>query len=160
MFQNFNFVLSVEAKMPKGPELYLASVFVNKVCKGRIFSGNVIKSAVSVKNPDVPWNKDNYNISATSRGKEIRLTLTQMHDMNTNRKLAKMHIIFRFGMSGKFRFDTPDSLHKHAHLNFYSKCGKHVLSYVDQRRFGRWEVDGVWGKDRGPCVIQECAAFR
>ncbi|XP_042864938.1 endonuclease 8-like 1 isoform X2 [Penaeus japonicus] len=35
-----------------------------------------------------------------------------------------------------------------------------VLSFVDYRRFGRWEVDGTWGSDRGPDPMWEYPSFR
>ena len=28
-----------------------------------------------------------------------------------------------------------------------------MLSFVDYRRFGKWEINGEWGKDRGPDPI-------
>ena len=147
--------------MPEGPELHLAGLFVNQICKGRIFSGKVRKSSVSTKNPDVPWDEENYSISAISRGKEVKLCLTKC--ATNKKKMPKcktLDILFRFGMSGKFRFDKANEMHKHAHLNFYTKEGDMVLSFVDFRRFGRWEIDADWGKNRGPCVLQEYEAFR
>ncbi|KAI8508017.1 Endonuclease 8-like 1 [Branchiostoma belcheri] len=52
-------------------------------------------------------------------------------------------------------------LPKHAHLMFYTRDKPPmVLSFVDVRRFGRWEVGGGWQKDRGPCVILEYQDFR
>merc|ERR1712203_828152 len=35
-----------------------------------------------------------------------------------------------------------------------------VLSFVDYRRFGRWELEGDWGKDRGPDPIYDYENFR
>ncbi len=154
------------------------------MCQGQIFTGKVIKSEVSVKNPDVDWNEAAYSISATSRGKEIKLTLTALdpqetksvkngkmkprknvklkkNDSLTNGFIAKsMDILFRFGMSGKFEFQDSDSMEKHSHLNFYTVNGNKVLSFVDYRRFGRWEINSDWGPQRGPCVITEYDSFR
>uniref|UniRef100_A0A3B3RZR8 Nei-like DNA glycosylase 1 n=1 Tax=Paramormyrops kingsleyae TaxID=1676925 RepID=A0A3B3RZR8_9TELE len=56
--------------MPEGPELHLASLFVNKVCTGLVFTGAVQKSAIS-KCPEVPFTSDAYSITAISRGKEV-----------------------------------------------------------------------------------------
>ena len=42
---------------------------------------------------------------------------------------------------------------------FMHPCPK-VLCFVDYRRFGRWEVEGDWGKDRGPDPIFEYDEFR
>lgn len=35
-----------------------------------------------------------------------------------------------------------------------------MLCFVDYRRFGRWEVGGTWGKDRGPDPMWEYPSFR
>ncbi|KAF7663237.1 hypothetical protein LDENG_00216020 [Lucifuga dentata] len=152
--------------MPEGPELHLASLYVNRMCDGVVFTGPVRKSEVS-KNPDVPFTCEAYRITATSRGKEVKLTLTPMKsDESKEGQMAgqadqPMDIVFRFGMSGYFRFTTEDELPKHAHLRFYSKekpC--RVLSFVDARRFGSWQPNGMWQPDRGPCIMFEYRSFR
>uniref|UniRef100_A0AAY5K5S3 Endonuclease VIII-like 1 DNA binding domain-containing protein n=2 Tax=Esox lucius TaxID=8010 RepID=A0AAY5K5S3_ESOLU len=63
--------------MPEGPELHLASLFVNRMCRGVVFTGPVHRSEVS-KNPQVPFCCPAYTITATSRGKEVRLTLSPL----------------------------------------------------------------------------------
>ncbi|XP_031717113.1 endonuclease 8-like 1 isoform X2 [Anarrhichthys ocellatus] len=152
--------------MPEGPELHLASLYVNNMCAGVVFTGAVRKSEVS-KNPDVPFTCEAYRITAASRGKEVKLTLTPMKSDDSKNTVKAgqadqpMDIVFRFGMSGYFRFTTEDELPKHAHLRFYSKeepC--RVLSYVDARRFGSWHPDGKWQPDRGPCIMFEYESFR
>ncbi|XP_030281912.1 endonuclease 8-like 1 [Sparus aurata] len=152
--------------MPEGPELHLASLYVNKMCNGVVFTGPVRKSEVS-KSPDVPFTCEAYRITATSRGKEVKLTLTPMKSDDTKRKAKKgqadqpMDVVFRFGMSGYFRFTTEDELPKHAHLRFYSTekpC--RVLSFVDARRFGSWQHSGTWQPSRGPCIMFEYKSFR
>ena len=35
-----------------------------------------------------------------------------------------------------------------------------VLSFVDYRRFGRWEVGADWSRDRGPDLMWEYEKFR
>lgn len=35
-----------------------------------------------------------------------------------------------------------------------------VLSFVDFRRFGRWQINADWGLDRGPCPITDYENFR
>ncbi|XP_041794563.1 endonuclease 8-like 1 [Chelmon rostratus] len=152
--------------MPEGPELHLASLYVNKMCNGVVFTGPVRKSEVS-KSPDVPFTCEAYRITATSRGKEVMLTLTPMKSDDPKRRVKAgqadrpMDIVFRFGMSGYFRFTTEDELPKHAHLRFYSKekpC--RVLSFVDARRFGSWQSNGTWQPGRGPCIMFEYKSFR
>ena len=154
--------------MPEGPELHLASRFVNHVCRDRLFAGKVVKSAVSLKNPDVDWDLPAYLISATSRGKEVKLTLIEANSNQSKTNGKKKNVVgktldisFRFGMSGQFKFQNVDNMHKHSHLNFYTKDEpKMVLSFVDYRRFGRWEIDGTWNPERGPCVMFEYQDFR
>lgn len=152
--------------MPEGPELHLASLFVNRMCEGVVFTGAVEKSEVN-KNPEVPFFCDAYCIKAQSRGKEVRLTLTPIkNDGDSKHKAAKqsqqpMDVVFRFGMSGFFRFTSVDDLPKHSHLRFYTNETPHrVLSFEDTRRFGSWHPNGTWQKDRGPCVMFEYESFR
>ncbi|XP_016145763.1 endonuclease 8-like 1 isoform X1 [Sinocyclocheilus grahami] len=153
--------------MPEGPELHLASLYVNKMCEGLVFSGAVEKSEVN-KNPEVPFCCDAYCIKAHSRGKEVRLSLTPIkNDDDGKRKVTKhqsqepMDVVFRFGMSGFFRFTSVDDLPKHAHLRFYTNENpRRVLSFEDTRRFGSWHPNGTWQKDRGPCVMFEYESFR
>ena len=59
--------------MPEGPELHLAAQFVRNIGHRNVFTGAVVKSEVSLKNPDVPWNKKEYTVDATSRGKGKQL---------------------------------------------------------------------------------------
>uniref|UniRef100_UPI0037E88D38 endonuclease 8-like 1 n=1 Tax=Semicossyphus pulcher TaxID=241346 RepID=UPI0037E88D38 len=152
--------------MPEGPELHLASLYVNRMCEGVVFAGPVRKSEVS-KSPDVPFTCEAYRITATSRGKEVKLTLTPMKSDEPKKRVKEgqadqpMDIVVRFGMSGFFRFTTEDELPKHSHLRFYSKetpC--RVLSFVDARRFGGWQPGGTWQPDRGPCIMFEYKSFR
>lgn len=157
--------------MPEGPELYKNSQFVNRVCKGLIFSGKIVKSAVSVKNPDVEFPACDYSIHSESRGKEMALILTPLNSDSKGKRIKKENggeceqkrtrILFRFGMSGKFTFGPIKDLHKHAHLNFYTKEKPvMVLSFVDVRRFGRWELTDLWSKDRAPDPMFEYEEFR
>ncbi|KAI4825586.1 hypothetical protein KUCAC02_021266 [Chaenocephalus aceratus] len=152
--------------MPEGPELHLGSLYVNKMCAGVVFTGPVRKSEVS-KSPDVPFTCEAYRITASSRGKEVKLRLTPMKSDDSKQRSKAgqadqtMDVVFRFGMSGYFRFTSEDELPKHSHLCFYSKetpC--RVLSFVDTRRFGSWQANGTWQPDRGPCIMFEYESFR
>ncbi|XP_063301941.1 endonuclease 8-like 1 [Pelobates fuscus] len=141
--------------MPEGPELHLASIFVNTRCANLHFAGAVEKSEVS-KNPEVPFCCPDFTISSVSRGKEVKLILTPVEDGH-----EPTHILFRFGMSGSFTMTNKAEIPKHAHLRFYTKgVPRQVLSFVDPRRFGSWEVNGSWQPERGPCVMQEYEKFR
>ncbi|XP_056307640.1 endonuclease 8-like 1 [Danio aesculapii] len=153
--------------MPEGPELHIASLFVNRMCDGVVFTGAVEKSEVN-KNPEVPFCCDAYCIKAQSRGKEVRLTLTPIkNDASSKRKIDKRqsqqstNVVFRFGMSGFFSFTLVDELPKHAHLRFYTnETPRRVLSFEDTRRFGSWQPNGSWQKNRGPCILFEYESFR
>ncbi|XP_046581058.1 endonuclease 8-like 1 [Haliotis rubra] len=155
--------------MPEGPELHLASRFVNFACKGRVFAGKIVKSDVH-KSKDIIWDHTDYTISASSRGKELKLTLTALGDSPSKDKKKhaisprSVDIMFQFGMSGKFNFCGVDEMEKHSHLNFYTKKAEgsnpEVLSFVDYRRFGKWTEKWDWAADRGPCVMFEYPAFR
>ncbi|XP_066979884.1 endonuclease 8-like 1 [Macrobrachium rosenbergii] len=146
--------------MPEGPEIFLASLFINTVSKSRSYGGRVVKSEVSTKNPDVEWDCEKYHISAVARGKELKVTLTEGEEDKKNAKW--IDILFRFGMSGSFKFTSVADLPKHAHLRFFTNDGDKpmVLSFVDYRRFGRWEVGADWSSERGPDPMWEYESFR
>ncbi|KAM6202444.1 endonuclease 8-like 1 [Rhynchocyon petersi] len=145
--------------MPEGPELHLASLFVNEICKELVFSGCVEKSSVS-RNPEVPFTSSAYRISATARGKELRLTLSP--EPGAQPPQEPLAIVFRFGMSGSFQLAPRNELPAHAHLRFYTAPPgpRLALCFVDIRRFGRWDPGGEWQPDRGPCVLLEYEQFR
>lgn len=149
--------------MPEGPELHLAARFINHVCNGRVF-GCIIKSEIS-KNPMVIPEFAQFTITATSRGKELKLSLTE----NFEQKITKtaqpkiLGILFTFGLAGKFDFQDAAKLEKHAHINFFT-CDsgpKQVLSFIDYMRFGKWTPNADFSyKERSPCVITEYQKFR
>lgn len=144
--------------MPEGPEIKTNSLFVNSVCNGKIFTGKPIRSAVA-KSPEIDFDCNKYTISSKSRGKELMLVLQCECTV-----CDKMHLLFRFGMSGKFMFTSKEQLPKHAHLQFYtaantSSAEQCVLSFVDARRFGSWHITQEWGQERGPDVVYEYDAF-
>ncbi|XP_054069852.1 endonuclease 8-like 1 isoform X2 [Rissa tridactyla] len=140
--------------MPEGPELHLAGRYINEACCGVVFSGGVERSAVS-KNPEVPFSSEAYRISATSRGKELRLTLAPLGPGEPQ------DLVFRFGMSGSFRLCPVAQLPRHAHLRFLTReSPPRALCFVDARRFGSWRLGDAWQPGRGPCVLSEYQAFR
>ncbi|KAM9586044.1 endonuclease 8-like 1 [Trichechus inunguis] len=145
--------------MPEGPELHLASLFVNEACRELVFGGRVEKSSVS-RNPEVPFESSAYSISATARGKELRLTLSPLPGAQPPQE--PLALVFRFGMSGSFQLAPSDALPPHAHLRFYtvSPGPGLALCFVDIRRFGRWDLGGEWQQGRGPCVLLEYEQFR
>ncbi|XP_003784577.1 endonuclease 8-like 1 isoform X1 [Otolemur garnettii] len=145
--------------MPEGPEVHLASHFVNEACGGLVFGGCVEKSPIS-RNPEVPFESTAYCISASARGKELRLTLSPLPGAQPPQE--PLALVFRFGMSGSFQLVPGDALPPHAHLRFYTAPPgpRLALCFVDIRRFGRWDLGGEWQLDRGPCVLLEYEQFR
>ncbi|KAI8506175.1 Endonuclease 8-like 1 [Branchiostoma belcheri] len=129
--------------MPEGPELHLAARFVNAMCAGRVFSGKPVKSEVNWKNPEVAFEAAAYTVSAVSRGKEAAITFD-------NGFQTGPYFTVRPG---------PELVIERFH-GFHQDKPPMVLSFVDVRRFGRWEVGAGWQKDRGPCVILEYQDFR
>nr|XP_030730797.1 endonuclease 8-like 1 isoform X2 [Globicephala melas] len=146
-------------RMPEGPELHLASHFVNEACSELVFGGCVEKSPVS-RNPEVPFESSAYHISALARGKELRLTLSPLPGAQPPR--GPLALVFRFGMTGSFQLVPSDALPPHAHLRFYTAPPgpRLALCFVDIRRFGRWDLGGKWQPGRGPCVLLEYEQFR
>ena len=116
--------------MPEGPELHLAAKFITTLGKRTLFGGRVIKSEVSTKNPDVEWDKKVYRMKAESRGKELKVILMNGKEEEGMKKEEEegkkkeeeegqgetLSILFRFGMSGSFKYTKVTELHKHAHL--------------------------------------------
>ncbi|XP_069653960.1 endonuclease 8-like 1 [Haliaeetus albicilla] len=142
------------AAMPECPELHLAGRYINEACGGMVFSGGVERSEVG-RGPEVPFSSEAYRISATSRGKELRLTLAPLGPGQPQ------DLVFRFGMSGSFRLCPAAQLPRHAHLRFLSReSPPRALCFVDARRFGSWRLGDAWQQGRGPCVLSEYQAFR
>ena len=145
--------------MPEGPEIHLSCLFVNSVCSGRMFTGEVTKSAVS-KNPDILFSSPRYTITAEARGKELALFLTCLQK-NPDENGSRVRLLFRFGMTGRFRFTSAADMPKHSHLQFYTmEEPQNILNFVDSRRFGSWRVSECWGEERGPDPMTEHEEFK
>ncbi|NWI90199.1 NEIL1 Endonuclease, partial [Pitta sordida] len=109
------------------------------------------------RGPEVPFRSEAYRISATARGKELRLTLSAL---DPGAALSQ-DLVFRFGMSGSFRLCPAAELPRHAHLRFLTRQSpQRALCFVDPRRFGSWRLGDAWQPERGPCVVSEYQAFR
>ncbi|NXT75694.1 NEIL1 Endonuclease, partial [Zapornia atra] len=97
------------------------------------------------RGPEVPFSSEAYRISATSRGKELRLALVPL---GTG---PSQDLVFRLGIS------PPH----HARLRFRTRENPpRALCFIDARRFGSWRLGDAWQPDRGPCVLSEYQAFR
>ena len=78
----------------------------------------------------------------------------------TDRQLRKCFYVFEPLLGRPRQLSAADELDKHAHLQFSTLDKKNVVSFVDYRRFGRWEEGADWGRDRGPDPVYEHDAFR
>ena len=137
--------------MPELAELRLTADFVNKVANGLRFK--TIKKNPIHKGKDISVPYKLFTISAESRGKELMLTLK-----NTDSD-KKKHLLLTMGMSGHFDHTNTGEEDKHAHLNFIEKDGT-TLSFVDVRRFGKWQWVDDWSKNRGPDPTTEFDKFK
>ncbi|OQV13831.1 Endonuclease 8-like 1 [Hypsibius exemplaris] len=149
--------------MPELAEIHLASRLINRVAAGRFFKSPVIKSEVSTKMKDLEWNSEKFTVESTARGKELQMVLT---DVSESKKSGpedggqKLTLTFGFGMTGMFSFDRFDQLPKHAHLQFITtETPANVLSFVDYRRFGKWDVRD-YDFTRSPDPVKSPREFR
>ena len=60
--------------MPEGPEIRIASMFINQVASTHTFGGKVLKGEKATKLVDVPFDATEYTLNAESRGKELKVT--------------------------------------------------------------------------------------
>ena len=73
--------------MPEGPEIRIASMFINQVASTHTFGGKVLKGEKATKLVDVPFDANEYTINAESRGKELKVTYSVM---------ASRHLLYNF----------------------------------------------------------------
>merc|ERR1711991_47326 len=152
-------VLARSSSMPELAEVHQFAATVNRHSEHVYVK--VTKAEVHKLENNFPrWSK--FKLRARARGKEAILSITRL-DGKKQKEPEERHYLFRFGMSGSFRYFGPgEELHKHAHVVFEDETGKHRVAFVDQRRFGRWEEvesDEDWGEERGPDPVYEYAAF-
>ncbi len=133
--------------MPELAELKLFADYVNVSVKNKVF--NALRKTSSFKQPNLVSPFPTYVITAESRGKELKLTLSDSESVKT--------LIFGFGMTGHFVFTKTGKEEKFSHLMFDTD-DRYTLSFVDQRRFGRWKW-GTWKVERGPDPTVEYKAF-
>ena len=151
--------------MPEGPELYKAAQFLNKVGSDFIFSKIRLLKPPSDKHPSISWTKPLFSLSAESRGKEIRISISETDVKNEKKcnptNLETLNILLTFGMAGRFAFTKTSDIQKHSLLMF-DTTNNHTFSFVDTRHFGRWSVTNDWSlaNKRGPSIISEYNAFR
>ena len=109
--------------MPEGPELRMTAMFINQVASTHVFGGKIIKGEKATKLEDVPFEAGAYAVKAEPRGKEVKVHLTTLTNSTKHSTQKVSHLLFRFGMSGCFRFtkNREQDIPKHAHLRFITK---------------------------------------
>lgn len=140
--------------MPELAELAIMADFVNSYAKGVTFH-KIEKSPVSKVKTDLNvFAGGPFTVSASSRGKEMLLTL--------ERENEKKHLLISMGMSGNVMADANVTetcvLPKHAHLRIYGQGT--VICLVDPRRFAKWSWKEGFSENRGPCPVKEHKEFR
>jgi endonuclease VIII-like 1 len=135
--------------MPELAELKLTAAYINTVSEGLFF--NKIEKNPVHKGVEIDAESTVFKISAKSRGKELMVYLIS--------PIGYVSLRMNMGMAGHFQITPTGKESKHAHLKFYSECGK-TLSFVDVRRFGKWKVESDWSADRGPDPTQDFEGFQ
>jgi endonuclease VIII-like 1 len=132
--------------MPEGPEIRIMADFITQIAAGKVFS-QVEKSAIYKF--DIPVVK-NFGLSATSRGKELKLHFI------TKNKTRSTSMVMGLGMTGYWLYQKNHDLPKHTHLLFHYR--DHVLAFNDARRFSH--IRGTdFSPDRGPDPVTEYEDF-
>ena len=151
--------------MPEGPELYKAASFLNHIASQHIFKRVRLLKEPSHKHPLIPWTKPRFSLAGEARGKEIRITFTELSlkDEVKNDKLIPetLNILLTFGMAGRFAMTKTDETRKHS-LLMLDTTDDETFSFVDTRHFGRWILTDQWSPPtkRGPSIITEYELFR
>ncbi|XP_063683367.1 endonuclease 8-like 1 [Bolinopsis microptera] len=151
--------------MPEGPELYKAATFLNHIASQHIFKKVRPLKEPSHKHPLIPWTKPSFSLAGEARGKEIRITFTELSlkDEVKNDKFfpETLNILLTFGMAGRFAMTKTGETRKHSLLMF-DTTDDQTFSFVDTRHFGRWILTDEWSPQtkRGPSIITEYQLFR
>lgn len=136
--------------MPELAELSLSSQMINQVSEGKTYIK--INKNPKHKGLDIKAPFERFSIESISRGKELLLIFKDKYEELSNDSLK-----FTFGMAGHFKYTKTGEEKKHSHLMFYTEDG-YTLSYVDVRRFGKWQWGG-WGRNRGPDPTKDYTGF-
>ena len=154
--------------MPEGPELYKAATFLNHIASQHVFKKVRLLQQPSHKHPLIPWTKPKFSLAGEARGKEIRITFTEVSlkdevksDKGKGFVPETLNVLLTFGMAGRFAFTKSDETKKHSLLMF-DTTDDHTFSFVDTRHFGRWILTDNWSPPdkRGPSIISEYEMFR
>jgi endonuclease VIII-like 1 len=135
--------------MPELAELRLSADYINEQSVGKTFYR--IRKSPQHKGVELGTPYNEFTLSATSRGKELLITVYDKNSPDTK------SIVMGLGMVGQFVITETGKSPRFAHLMFDTTDG-YTLNFVDMRRFGRWAW-GTWKDDRSPDPTTEYNAF-
>ena len=111
--------------MPELAEIHSYARNINEWCSGLYFDG--ITKRATGKGVDVSLLvSGRFTLFAQARGKELKLTIqpeTSPH--------SPIHVTFRHGLVGIWKWAKTQHIPKHAHIYFESSSASHSLWYVD-----------------------------
>jgi endonuclease VIII-like 1 len=143
--------------MPEISEVRIMSEFINSVASDVDCFVGMSKNPEHKSKTDLNLPYSKFQISAQSRGKELRLEFKQNQigeDLHYHKYLT-----FTMGMSGNWNYSkNAFEIPKHTHLMFMDSNGG-ILGMHDVRRFARWDWRS-WNPERGYDPVQETELFR
>jgi len=139
--------------MPELVEVLHMSENITKWCKDEPYRRIITTEDKNPYNPVLTAPQRPFFISATSYGKELRLTLTDVED-----KTISTNLVMGMGMAGSWIKCRSDKQIDNSQLNFQTDDGSSSLHFVDRRRFGRWKW-GDFSPDRGPDPLRDFDKF-
>lgn len=143
--------------MPERSEVRLMADYINQFSH---LEFNQIEKSPESKLKDPAYKGTPFKITASSRGKELRLKFSNdLEDMSMS-----------MGMSGSWAFLPFDHMFfpKHAHIRFIGGssdipdtiCSRHALCMVDVRRFAKYKwVPKNWTSPKGFDPVDEHSLF-
>lgn len=130
--------------MPELPEIYQYATRVNSNAATVVFDRVVFASNVKESSKfSVP--KSSFKIFASTRGKQLQLTLTSNNDSNNSNTVS---IVIGFGLVGIFKlFSSESELPSEFRFALVSSSNC-VLALCDTMKMASWKL-GTFDTDRG-----------
>ncbi|CAL4252608.1 unnamed protein product, partial [Meganyctiphanes norvegica] len=139
--------------------LTLGVGLVKKNYNSSLISGILHLSSLKVRIPNFEWKVSIYGLTVFNGG--VLSITPQFSCYQETRRDIHLNLIFK-EMKAENILTRRSRSGKISMLKFFTsnENPQMVLSFVDYRRFGRWVVNGSWGKDRGPDPMWDYSAFR